>query len=186
MVTKMLMEHKAMVTKMLMEHKAIIFVAMLGFIATVIAFATGVRVGRSKETTPAISWLSISKDAEGKLNGVMIRERTIPSSLLATLPQTREDAKVTTREEVREVMQKHHMFDHRQINDQLRYNDNSITYWTKRSLSRWELELEFLSRHLLLEEADRADVIIVDHGKLSYWAKRIYEVLIQHVPNQQK
>jgi hypothetical protein len=169
-----------MITKMTAKQMMIILAAVIVSLATGVAFGTLLGMKRHREP-PA--WLSMSKNTEGKINGLMIKGQEIPPAVLTALPQVCEDSKLT-REQVRELMDRYHLFDHRVTNDKLRCKEGNVTYWFEQNRPRWELEVVFLSRQLLLEEADRAMVVIDTQSELSRWSKRLYQVLIRYVNNQ--
>ena len=65
------------------------------------------------------------------------------------------------------------------VNPHLRFQDGDIAFFAEQSLAAWEIELEFLARKLVLEAADREDVVIQDPGELAHAASKVYSTLYQ-------
>jgi hypothetical protein len=126
-------------------------------------------------------WLVLKKDSDGKLSGLTITQKAVPQSVVDVLPHKRTRTKLND-DQIRELMQKYHLFDEREVNSKVRFTDFNVAYWSKQDRPSWEMEVHFLARQLLLEEADRAKVIIETQAKLSRWSSQLYQALVPYVP----
>jgi hypothetical protein len=127
------------------------------------------------------SWLVLHKDSDGNLNKLSIAKKAIPQSVIDGLPRKRTMTKLNEAQ-IRELMDKYHLFDDREVNRHLRFADFNVQWWNKQDRPIWEMEVQFYSRQLLLEEADRSKVRIETHAKLSSWANQVYQALVPYVP----
>jgi hypothetical protein len=123
-------------------------------------------------------WLGIKKNQYGVLEELAVKEEDIPKKVLADLPRER-DQRILDEQEVRELAVKHGLFNPRRVNPVLCYGDGDITYWTEQGRAAWKLELEFLARRLLLDAAERHEIILLSRGQLTNWSQRIYFVLLK-------
>lgn len=81
------------------------------------------------------------------------------------------------RNEVRELAKKYHLLRRPKVNPQLRFKDGDIAFFAEQNLSTWEIELEFMARRLILDQADEKNVTILDQGALSASAQSVIPVL---------
>lgn len=165
---------------------------ILGTLVVLVAIAAAIPMGCKRPDEPgqprqpdephqSPPWLVLKKDSDGKLSGLTITQKAVSQSVVDALPRKRTMTKLN-KDQISELMQKYHLFDERAINNDLRFTDFNVAHWSKQDRPSWEMEVQFLARQLLLEEADRAKVIIETPGKLSYWANKIYQVLVDYVP----
>ena len=59
--------------------------------------------------------------------------------------------------------------------------DGDISYWYEQSLSESEIKLEFESRRIVLERADKNHQIIDTQGDLSYLAQKVQTDIVKGI-----
>ena len=71
------------------------------------------------------------------------------------------------------------------INGHLKIQEGDISYWCEQGLSEEEIKLEFESRRIALERAEKNHQVIETQGDLSYLAEKIQAQLkISGLDNQ--
>jgi len=124
-------------------------------------------------------WLELLKDKEGVIMGVRVDPQRIPRAVLDQLPSPGDDTPVRDKAEIQALAERHGLYQSWKINPHLTFEDWVIDYWSKQGRPAWDLELQFLSRRLVLEAAERGGVRIPYPGDLSRWAERVYPVLLK-------
>ncbi|MCU7934678.1 MAG: hypothetical protein KZQ99_07335 [Candidatus Thiodiazotropha sp. (ex Dulcina madagascariensis)] len=64
-------------------------------------------------------------------------------------------------------------------NPHLKMKDGDIAYWFEQGLSENEIKLEFESRRIVLERADKSNQVIDTQGDLSYLAQKIQAEIVK-------
>ncbi len=130
------------------------------------------------------SWLEIHKGKDGVVEGLHVSPQKIPQDILARLPSPDDNTPLRDPVRIKALAEKYGLYQAWQSNPHLRFDEGVINYWSKQARSAWELEMQFLSRQLVLEAAERAQARIPSPGDLSQWAERVYPILFKNV--QQK
>lgn len=78
-----------------------------------------------------------------------------------------------TRDEVRELARSVGLLEATKTNPHLRFLEGDMSYWYEQELTLDELRLQFISRRMVLEAAEREHLVIDDQGKLSWAAQRV-------------
>lgn len=123
-------------------------------------------------------WLEIERGVDGRIVSLWIDPGAIPKETLRSLPRV-EDKKKLAKQEVKELAEKYGLFDTRSVNPHLVFDDFAIEWWSQRERVSWELELEFLSRRMVLDVAERDKIVIPAHGDLSYLADKLLPILMK-------
>ena len=76
-----------------------------------------------------------------------------------------------TRTEVRRLAEFYGLTQRRKVNPHLRFLEGDISYWFEQRLSEDELKLEFESRRIILDRAEKSGEVISTQGDLSYLAE---------------
>lgn len=122
-------------------------------------------------------WLHILVDDQGRIDGLIVHADKIPREVLEELPSPYDRKIMTDRKLIQQMAQAKGLYEDRRVNPHLIFDDGVIDWWSKNKKIAWELELEFLSRRLVLEAADRKGVYIPAAGDLSRWAERLHPFL---------
>jgi hypothetical protein len=125
-------------------------------------------------------WLEVLKDKEGAIAGLHVEPKRIPKAVLAELPIPGDNSPLTDPAQIKALAEHYELFQTRETNSHLCFEDGIIDYWSKQRRPAWELELQFLSRRLVLEAAERVQARIPYPGDLSKWAERIYPILLKN------
>ncbi len=121
-------------------------------------------------------WLQILVDDQGKIDGVVVQAGRIPREVLAALPNPQNKHKLN-RAQIKKLAEEVGLYQDRLVNPHLVFEDWVIDWWSKQIDNAWEMELQFLSRRLVLEAADRKGAYIANPGDLSHWSERLYPYL---------
>jgi len=124
-------------------------------------------------------WLEVLKDKDGVLVEIRVEPRKIPQSVLDQLPTLGDNTPVRDKAQIQALAERYELYQSWETNPHLRFDDGVIDYWSKQGRPAWDLELQFLSRRLVLESAERAQARIPYPGDLSRWAERIYPLLLK-------
>jgi hypothetical protein len=130
---------------------------------------------------PRHPWLEVLKDKEGVISGIHLDPKKIPKAVLAELPPLGDNSPLRDPPQIKALAERYGLYQSWETNSHLCFDDSVIDFWSKQSRTAWELELQFLSRRLVLEAADRAHVRIPYPGDLSKWAERVYPILLKKV-----
>jgi len=77
-----------------------------------------------------------------------------------------------TKEDVRDLARFYGLFTRWKVNPQLRFQEGDISYWYEQKRSEQELKVEFESRKIVLERAEKHGNCIETQGDLSYYAEQ--------------
>jgi len=124
-------------------------------------------------------WLEAIKDKDSVIVGLHIDPRKIPQTVLDQLPTLGDNAPLRNPNEVKTLAERCELYQSWATNPHLTFDDGVLAYWSKQGRPAWELELQFLSRRLVLEAAERAQARIPSPGDLSKWAERVYPILLK-------
>lgn len=124
-------------------------------------------------------WLEVLKDEDGVIVGVHVDPRKIPRDVLDQLPTPNDNTPLRDPAEIKALAEHYELYQSWETNPHLAFDRGVIDYWSKQGRPAWELELQFLSRRLVLEAAERAQARIPYPGDLSKWAERVYPFLLK-------
>jgi hypothetical protein len=124
-------------------------------------------------------WLEVLKDKDGVIVGLHVDPRKIPRSVVDQLPPPGDNTPLRDKSEIKALAERYEMYQSWETNPHLTFEGWVIDYWSKQGRPAWELELQFLSRRLVLEAAERAQARIPYPGDLSKWAERVYPILLK-------
>jgi hypothetical protein len=121
-------------------------------------------------------WLEVHRDNEGHMAGFVVDPQRIPKEVLDSLPNP-QDVRKLDKTQLKQLAEATGLFQSRKVNPHLVFDAGVIDYWAKQKRSAWEFALEFLSRRLILEAAERQGAVIPFVGDLSMWSERLYPYL---------
>jgi hypothetical protein len=124
-------------------------------------------------------WLEVLKDKDGAIVGLHVEPRKIPRAVVDQLPSPGDNTPLRDKAEIKALAERYELYQSWEPNPHLAFEDWVIDYWSKQGRPAWELELQFLSRRLVLEAAERSQARIPSPGDLSKWAERIYPILLK-------
>jgi len=81
--------------------------------------------------------------------------------------------------EIKEIAEEYGLMDETKTNPHLSFLDGDIAYWYEQGLSLERLRIEFGARKIVLDAAEKNNVIIGDQGKLSWAAQQIMANLLK-------
>ena len=88
-----------------------------------------------------------------------------------------------SKDDIRKLADFYDLTKRRITNPHLRMKEGDISYWYEQGLSEDEIRLEFESRRIILERAERNHQVIDTQGDLSYLAQKIQAQLIRRNSN---
>jgi hypothetical protein len=124
-------------------------------------------------------WLEVTKDKDGAIAGLHVEPKRIPKAVLAELPIPGDNSPLSDPAQIKALAEHYDLYQTRHTNSHICFDDGTIDYWSKQRRPAWELELQLLSRRLVLEVAERAQARIPYPGDLSKWAERVYPILLK-------
>src|SRR6185437_15176517 len=100
-------------------------------------------------------WLEVRKGPDQVIAGLRVEPRNIPSVVLAQLPTPDGQTPLRDAGQIKVLAERYGLYQSWQVNPHLTFDRGVIAYWSQQGRTAWELELQFLSRRLLLEAAER-------------------------------
>jgi len=120
--------------------------------------------------------ICIERNNSGRVTAVTVEDAaSVPAQLSDLLPQR--DNRKLGKEEIRALATKHRLFTEWNVNPGLCYQGGDISYWFEHDLVAWKLELEFLARRIVLEQAELTKGTIPTQGDLSAYSRTVYSWL---------
>jgi hypothetical protein len=105
-------------------------------------------------------------------------ENNLPEDVVALLPKTK-NTEIADLKRIEEFAKQCDLLDDWQHNPHLKFKGGDLSWWTEQKLPSWELQIEFLARKMILDEAEHQHIGLdgYDQGALSALATMVYPVL---------
>ena len=116
------------------------------------------------------------KNKTGRATKVFVEEKAkVPKKLLALLPA--KDTRKLSKSEIRKLAEKHRLMKEWEVNPVLKFKGGDIAFFYEENLSAWDVELQFISRRIVLERAEEEEATISSQGDLSALSNPVYSWL---------
>lgn len=132
-----------------------------------------------KKAPPSLSeYFQITRKPNGSADQIEFEDPIKwPKEIINLLPKSK-DERILAKEEVNKLVRKYHLKEVTKTNPQLEFRTGDSSHWFEQEKPKYELELQFLSRWVVLLAADESKAKINEQGDLSYFANQVYRKLM--------